>query len=64
MTSCWCFMRRRAAGCLPADHAKASDVSAIGGYLGSSDQFDEAMGNFALAYAVQVERDYAALRPL
>jgi uncharacterized protein (DUF2252 family) len=45
-------------------HAKASDVSAtISGYLGpSSDQFDVAMGKFALAYADQAERDYAALR--
>ncbi len=43
-------------------HAKASDVSAVGGYLGSSDQFDEAMGNFALTYADQAERDYAALK--
>ena len=43
-------------------HAKASDVSAIGGYLGSSDQFDEAMGDFALAYADQAEKDHAALK--
>ena len=45
-------------------HAKASEVSAtISGYLGSSsDQFDVAMGKFALAYADQAERDYAALK--
>src|SRR6516225_1056191 len=45
-------------------HAKISEISAtIGGYLGSSsDEFDEAMGKFALAYADQVERDHAALR--
>ena len=43
-------------------HAKASDVSTIGGYLGSGDQFDEAMGDFALAYADQAERDHAALK--
>jgi len=43
-------------------HAKASDVSMIGGYLGSADQFDEAMGDFALAYADQAERDHAALK--
>jgi uncharacterized protein (DUF2252 family) len=43
-------------------HSKISEVSAtISGYLGSSsDEFDEAMGKFALAYADQVERDYAA----
>jgi hypothetical protein len=28
----------------------------------SSDQFDEAMGDFAVAYADQAERDYAALK--
>ncbi|MCX5496389.1 DUF2252 domain-containing protein [Kaistia dalseonensis] len=43
-------------------HAKGSDVSAIGGYLGAGDQFDEAMGSFALAYADQTERDHAALK--
>jgi hypothetical protein len=45
-------------------HAKASEVSAaISGYLGSSnDEFDVAMGKFALAYADQAERDHAALK--
>jgi uncharacterized protein (DUF2252 family) len=45
-------------------HAKASEISAtISGYLGSSnDAFDAAMGKFALGYADQAERDYAALR--
>ena len=45
-------------------HSKISEISAtISGYLGSSsDEFDEAMGKFALAYADQVERDYAALK--
>jgi hypothetical protein len=45
-------------------HAKVSDASAtISGYLGSSsDEFDEAMGKFALAYADQAERDHAALK--
>jgi hypothetical protein len=42
-------------------HAKAGDPWAISGYLGSQDEFDEAMGKFALAYADQVERDHAAL---
>ena len=42
-------------------HSKVSEISpTISGYLGSSsDEFDEAMGKFALAYADQVERDYA-----
>lgn len=43
-------------------HAKASSVSMIGGYLGSSDEFDEAMGRFAVTYADQAERDHAALK--
>jgi hypothetical protein len=32
----------------------------IAGYLGASDRFDEAMGDYAVAYADQAERDYAA----
>ena len=45
-------------------HSRASEISAtISGYLGSSnDEFDAAMGNFALAYADQAERDHAALK--
>ena len=56
-----------AEGCgwvLARAHAKASELSAtISGYLGtSSDEFDEAMGDFAVAYANQAERDHAALK--
>jgi Uncharacterized protein conserved in bacteria (DUF2252) len=45
-------------------HAKVSALAAtISGYLGtSSDQFDVAMGKFALAYADQAERDHATLK--
>ncbi len=43
-------------------HAKAGDPWTISGYLGKSAAFDEAMGNFALAYADQAERDHAALK--
>jgi uncharacterized protein (DUF2252 family) len=43
-------------------HAKAGDPWAISGYLGKNAQFDEAMGQFAIAYADQAERDHAALR--
>ncbi len=43
-------------------HAKSADVSGIAGYLGSGAQFDDAMGQFALAYADQAERDHAALK--
>ena len=43
-------------------HAKAGDALSIAGYLGTSDQFDVAMGRFAVAYADQTERDHAALK--
>lgn len=44
-------------------HAKAGSLEvAISGYLGSSDKFDEAIGDFAIAYADQTERDHAALK--
>lgn len=40
-------------------HDKAGDAAMIAGYMGSTDSFDEAMGDYAVAYADQVERDYA-----
>ena len=43
-------------------HAKAGEAAGIAGYLGSGGTFDEAMGDFGLAYADQAERDYAALK--
>ncbi|HEY9616230.1 MAG TPA: DUF2252 family protein, partial [Microcoleaceae cyanobacterium] len=42
-------------------HAKSGDAATISGYLGKGDQFDQAMGEFAVAYADQTERDHAAL---
>jgi uncharacterized protein (DUF2252 family) len=42
-------------------HAKSGDAAAISGYLGKGDDFDEALGDFAVAYADQTERDHAAL---
>ena len=42
-------------------HAKSGDAATISGYLGKSDAFDQAIGDFALAYADQNERDHAAL---
>jgi uncharacterized protein (DUF2252 family) len=42
-------------------HAKSGDAAMISGYLGNSDDFDQAIGEFALAYADQNERDYAVL---
>jgi hypothetical protein len=42
-------------------HAKSGDAALISGYLGKSDTFDRAIGEFALAYADQNEKDHAAL---
>jgi uncharacterized protein (DUF2252 family) len=43
-------------------HDKAGDAATIAGYLGAKDDFDVALGDYALAYADQVDRDYATLR--
>ncbi|MBS2028429.1 MAG: DUF2252 domain-containing protein [Deltaproteobacteria bacterium] len=42
-------------------HAQTGDPALISGYLGSGDTFDEAMGDFAMAYAKQNEADHQAL---
>jgi uncharacterized protein (DUF2252 family) len=42
-------------------HACSGDRIAIAAYLGGSDVFDDAIARFAVAYADQSERDYAAL---
>jgi uncharacterized protein (DUF2252 family) len=41
-------------------HDKAGAGASVAGYLGKSDAFDEAIGNYAVAYADQVDRDYEA----
>lgn len=43
-------------------HGRASHPWLISGYLGTSDTFDKVMGDFAIAYADQTERDHAALK--
>jgi uncharacterized protein (DUF2252 family) len=43
-------------------HDKAGDAATIAGYLGNSDAFDQALGDYAIAYADQVERDYETFR--
>ena len=56
-------MYGRACGwALARAHGRASHPWLVTGYLGSSDAFDEAMGNFAIAYADQTERDHAAMK--
>jgi uncharacterized protein (DUF2252 family) len=43
-------------------HARGGDRIAIAAYLGKGDSFDDAMADFAEAYAKQSIRDHAALR--
>jgi uncharacterized protein (DUF2252 family) len=43
-------------------HGKAGDAATIAGYLGSSDKFDDALIAYSVAYADQVERDFAAFQ--
>ncbi len=43
-------------------HARSGDPAQISGYLGKSDKFDQAIADFATAYADQTERDFEALR--
>jgi uncharacterized protein (DUF2252 family) len=42
-------------------HAKSGDPAGIAGYLGKSDQMDEAIARFAVAYDEQTNRDHQAL---
>ena len=46
---------------LARSHAKSGDPALISGYLGKTDSFDQAIGKFAMAYANQNAKDYAAL---
>jgi uncharacterized protein (DUF2252 family) len=47
--------------CLARAHARTGDSAWISGYLGSGTVFDEAIGDFAIAYANRVEQDYQLL---
>ncbi len=49
------------AWCLARAHARTGDETSIAGYIGKNDTFAEAIGDFAVAYADQTERDYEAL---
>lgn len=46
---------------LARTHAKSGDAALISGYLGKSGTFDQAIGEFAMVYAEQNAKDYAAL---
>jgi uncharacterized protein (DUF2252 family) len=57
-------LTRYAKGCgtvLARAHAKSGSAAKISGYLGKSEVFDQAIGDFSLAYADQTVRDHAAL---
>jgi hypothetical protein len=58
----WPRYARLCAWTLARAHARSGDRIAIAGYLGSSERFDEAIAEFAEAYAEQNSRDYDALR--
>ncbi len=47
--------------CLARAHARTGDEIQIRGYLGKRDTFATAIGDFAVTYADQAERDYGAL---
>jgi uncharacterized protein (DUF2252 family) len=47
--------------CLARAHARTGDERAICGYVGRNDSLPEAIGDFALSYADQTERDHQAL---
>lgn len=42
-------------------HARSGEPAKISGYLGKSDAFDDAIADFAIAYADQSERDHKVL---
>ncbi len=57
-------LRRYAEVCgwtLARAHARSGNAALISGYLGKSDVFDEAIGQFAVRYADQTRRDHHAL---
>jgi uncharacterized protein (DUF2252 family) len=43
-------------------HARSGNAALIAGYLGKSDVFDQALGEFAVSYADQVEQDFDAFK--
>jgi uncharacterized protein DUF2252 len=52
---------RLCGGTLARAHARSGDRVAIAAYLGKTSRFDNAVADFAEAYADQNERDHSAL---
>ena len=50
------------ANTLARAHARSGDRVAIAAYVGGKDGFEQAMADFAVAYADKNERDYAAMK--
>ena len=46
---------------LARGHCRSGDACALAGYLGNSDKLDEALADFAAAYADQTEKDWQQL---
>jgi hypothetical protein len=55
------FYARLCGRTLARAHARSGDPARIAGYLGDSDTFDQALGEFAMAYADQTAQDHRAL---
>jgi hypothetical protein len=56
------FYGRLCGRTLARAHARSGDRVAIAAYLGRTDAFDVAIGDYVMDYAAQNERDHAALR--
>jgi uncharacterized protein (DUF2252 family) len=46
---------------LARSHARSGDPAVIAGYMGRNEAFDDALASFAMAYAEQTVKDWAAL---
>jgi uncharacterized protein (DUF2252 family) len=47
---------------LALSHARSGDAAMLSGYMGNSNTFDLAIGEFSMAYADQNEKDHASLK--
>jgi uncharacterized protein (DUF2252 family) len=47
---------------LALSHARSGSSALLSGYMGKSDDFDQALASFSIAYANQNEKDHAALK--
>jgi hypothetical protein len=52
---------RRCGRTLARSHARSGDPAVIAGYMGRNEAFDDALASFAMAYAEQTVKDWAAL---